>query len=124
MRIAIHGQLYLRPPGLDPYVPPGYYGDQEQTGTPAHVDETFVQDEDEEGFVLSELEEEPGDEELEELEELEEEEYEDEELEDELQVPLPPYPSSFVSKRKGEKGVDCFHRIWMQILNPLPMHHI
>lgn len=74
MRIAIHGQLYLRPPGLEPYLPPGLYADQEQIGTPAHIDETFIQDEDEEGFPLSEEEEEEAD------------EYEDEELEDEEQV--------------------------------------
>lgn len=75
MRIAIHGQLYLRPPGLEPYLPQGLYADQEQSETPAQIDETFTQDEDEEGFPLSE-------------EEEEEAEYEDEELEEEEQVQL------------------------------------
>lgn len=74
MRIAIHGQLYLRPPGLEPYLPQGLYPDQEQSGPPAQIDETFIQDEDEEGFPLSEEEEEEAD------------EYDDEELEDEEQV--------------------------------------
>jgi hypothetical protein len=60
--------MYLRPPGLEPIAPIGDFTDQEQTGTPAIIDETFIQDEDEEGFVLSEDE---------------EEEYEDEELEEE-----------------------------------------
>ena len=68
--------MYLRPPGFEPYVAPGLYADQEQAGTPAQMDETFIQDEDEEGFVMSEEEEE-------EEEEEEGEEYEDGELEDE-----------------------------------------
>jgi hypothetical protein len=70
VRIAIHGQLYLRPPGLEPYAPPGYYGDQDQA-TPPQVDETF-NPEDEEGLALTEEE-----------EEEEVEEYYDEELEEE-----------------------------------------
>ena len=80
MRIAIHGQLYLRPPGLEPYLPQGLYAEQEQSGTPAQIDETFIQDEDEEGFPLSEEEE----------EEEEMDEHEDEELEDEEQVQSTP----------------------------------
>jgi hypothetical protein len=62
--------MYLRPPGLEPVAPIGEFADQEQAGTLAVIDETFIQDEDEEGFVLSDDEEE-GD------------EYEDEELEEE-----------------------------------------
>lgn len=57
---------------MEPYMSPGFYGDQEQQDTPAMAEETFLQDEDEEGFMLSEDEEE-GDE-YEEEEELEEEE--------------------------------------------------
>jgi len=54
-RIASYGSTFLRPPGLDLAVPPGYYADQEQTGSPTQiVDETFVQEEDEEGFILTE----------------------------------------------------------------------
>lgn len=53
---------------------PGFYGDQEQD-TPAMAEETFLQDEDEEGFMLSD-EEEEGDE-YEDEEELEEEEEEE-----------------------------------------------
>jgi hypothetical protein len=79
VRIAIHGQLYLRPPGLEPYLPSGLYADQEQSGTPIQIDETFIQDEDEEGFPLSEEE-----------EEEEPDEYDDEELEDEEQVQSTP----------------------------------
>ena len=71
MRIAIHGQAWLRPPGMEPYTSPGYYGDQEQQEI-TMPDETFLQDEDEEGFVLSE--EEDVDELYEDEEELEEEE--------------------------------------------------
>jgi len=77
MSIAIHGQTFLRPPGFEPYVAPGSYADQEQAGTPAQLDETFIQDEDEEGFVMSE------DDDDDEEEEEEVDEYEDEELEDE-----------------------------------------
>ena len=76
--------MYLRPPGFEPYVAPGSYADQEQAGTPAQMDETFIQDEDEEGFVMTEEEEE-------EEEEEEGEEYEDGEFEDEEeQVHNPP----------------------------------
>ena len=76
MRIAIHGQLYLRPPGLEPYTPPGYYAEQDQA-TPPQVDETFNAEEDEAGLPLTEEEEEVEeyyDEEVEEDEEDEEEE--------------------------------------------------
>jgi len=79
VRIAIHGQLYLRPPGLEPHIAQGFYTDQEQPGTPPQIDDTFAQDEDEEGFVLSEEEE----------EEEEGEEFEDEELEEEEEHVLP-----------------------------------
>jgi hypothetical protein len=73
MSIRFHGQQYLRPPGLEPIRPHGEF-DHEQA-TPAGVDETFIQDEDEEGFVLSDDEEDGDD-------------YEDEELEEEEQVSL------------------------------------
>lgn len=73
MRIAIHGQSYLRPPGLEPYEHPGLYPEHDQQGTPAQIDGTFL--EDEEGFILSEDE--------------EAEDYDDEELlEDEEHVNL------------------------------------
>jgi hypothetical protein len=56
MSIRSHGQAYLRPPGLEPVTPDGPYADQEQGGTPAQMDETWVQDEDEEGVILTEEE--------------------------------------------------------------------
>lgn len=62
----------MRPPGLEPYTPPGYYADQDQA-TPAQVDETFNAEEDEEGLPLTEEEEE------EEVEEYYDEEEEEEE---------------------------------------------
>jgi hypothetical protein len=83
VRIAIHGQLYLRPPGLEPYTPPGYYADQDQA-TPAQVDETFNAEEDEEGLPLTEEEEE------EEVEEYYDEELEEEEEEEEEEQVRPP----------------------------------
>jgi hypothetical protein len=75
MSIRFHGQQYLRPPGLEPLRPQGEI-DHEQT-TPAAVDETFIQDEDEEGFVLSDDEEDGDD-------------YEDEELDDEEEEQVSP----------------------------------
>jgi hypothetical protein len=54
-QIASFGATYLRPPGLDPAVSAGYYADQEQSGEPSHVvDDTFVAEEDEEGFIITE----------------------------------------------------------------------
>ena len=75
MRIAIHGRTYLRPPGLDPYAPPGLYGDQEQPGNITQLEESFMPDEDERGFALNEVE-----------EDEEEDEFEDETLEEEQVV--------------------------------------
>ena len=69
---------------MEPYMSPGFYGDQEQQDTPAMPDETFLQDEDEEEFMLSE-EEEEGD-------EYEDEEELEEELEEGEQVPSPTFP--------------------------------
>ena len=66
----------MRPPGIEPDLPSGLYPDQEQSESLAQVEETFIQDEDEEGFPLSEEEEE-------EEEEEEADEYEDEELDEE-----------------------------------------
>jgi hypothetical protein len=83
VRIAFHGQRYLRPPGLEPYTPPGYYADQDQA-TPAQVDETFNAEEDEEGLPLTEEEEE------EEVEEYYDEELEEEEEEEEEEQVRPP----------------------------------
>jgi hypothetical protein len=67
---------------------PGFYGDQEQQDTPAMAEETFLQDEDEEGFMLSD-EEEEGDE-YEDEEEREEEEEEEEEQVPCHRAPAPP----------------------------------
>jgi hypothetical protein len=50
------------------------YGDQEQPGTPAQIDETFIQDEDEEGFVMSDEDEDEDEEEEEGDEDLDDEE--------------------------------------------------
>ena len=69
-RIAAHGQTYLRPPGLEALNSSGYYGDQEQIGTPMQPDDTFLPEEDEDGFPPSGEVEEFEDE----IEELEEEE--------------------------------------------------
>jgi len=77
VKIAIHGQLYLRPVGLEPYTPPGYYAEQDQA-TPPQIDETFNQEQDELPVPLAEEEEDVEEyyeeEELEEEEVLEEEE--------------------------------------------------
>jgi len=85
VKIAIHGQLYLRPVGLQPYTPAGYYAEQDQA-TPSHVDETFNQ---EEVGQLAPLTEEEDVEEYYEEEELEEEEV----LEEEEEQVSPPPPS-------------------------------
>jgi hypothetical protein len=71
---------------MEPYMAPGFYGDQEQQDTPAMAEETFLQDEDEEGFMLSD-EEEEGD-------EYEDEEVEEEEEEEEEQVPYHRAPAA------------------------------
>lgn len=86
MKIAIHGQLYLRPVGLQPYTPPGYYAEQDQP-TPSHVDETFNQEE--EVGQLGPLMEEEDVEEYYEEEELEEEEALEEEEEQVCPLALP-----------------------------------
>ena len=52
-RIAVHGQDYLRPPGLELGSGSGRFTDQEQTSTPLQPDETFIAEEDEEGFAPS-----------------------------------------------------------------------
>lgn len=70
---------------MEPYMSPGFYGDQEQQDTPAMPEETLLPEEDEDGFMLSEEEDEEGnvDEELE------------EELEEDEQVPSHQSPSTF-----------------------------
>ena len=70
MQIAIHGQLYLRPPGLEPFVSRERFDEQGQdVDALALGDETFNEEDD--GFMAG-------------LEEEEEEEEEDEEDFDEF----------------------------------------
>lgn len=59
---------------MDTLLSAGYYEGQEQLGTPIQPDETFVHEEDEEGFIPSGEEEEEGEDYEDETEELEEEE--------------------------------------------------
>jgi len=91
---------------LDTLLSASYYEGQEQLGTPTQPDETFVHEEDEEGFIPSgEEEEEEG------------EDYEDgtEELEEDLE-------EEQVSLTLGDRGL--IFRTSTQISKFLRMHRI